>query len=135
MADKLRRRLRDRSGGPATLIGEDCRITGNITGAGNYLVSGHVEGNCDIEGTTTITRNGRWKGLIKSESVVVAGTVEGDIVASGNVEVGNTAKIFGSVSGEAVAVAEGAVVEGVMTTTGKTDPVTFVEKRKSDPAD
>jgi hypothetical protein len=33
------------------------------------------------------------------------------------------------VTGEAIAVAEGAVVEGVMRTTGRTDPVEFQEKR------
>jgi cytoskeletal protein CcmA (bactofilin family) len=40
-----------------------------------------------------------------------------------------TAKIAGTVMGEAIAVAEGAVVEGVMKTTGKSEPLEFVEKR------
>ena len=37
-----------------------------------------------------------------------------------------------TVSGEAIAVAEGAVIEGVMQTTGRTKPVEFVEKRDAD---
>ena len=135
MAENKKRRLRDKGGGVATLIGEGCKITGTISGPGNYLVSGDIEGDCEIGGTTTITKSGRWKGLIRSEAVVVAGVVEGDIIATGHVEISNTAKIFGSVSGEAVAVAEGAVVDGVMTTTGKSDPLTFVEKRKDPEAD
>lgn len=130
MAENKKRRLRDSAGGVATLIGEGCKIKGTITGPGNYLVSGDIDGDCDIEGTATITKNGRWKGQIRAKTVVVAGVVEGDIIASGHVEIDNTAKIFGSVSGEAVAVAEGAVVDGIMTTTGKSEPVKFVEKRK-----
>ena len=42
----------------------------------------------------------------------------------------DTARITGTVSGEAIAVAEGAVVEGVMRTTGQSEPVGFVEKRQ-----
>jgi len=38
------------------------------------------------------------------------------------------------VTGEAIAVAEGAVVEGVMKTTVQPEPVGFVEKRKTDDA-
>jgi hypothetical protein len=36
------------------------------------------------------------------------------------------------VSAEAIAVAEGAIVDGVMKTTGPADPVEFVEKRQDD---
>jgi cytoskeletal protein CcmA (bactofilin family) len=58
--------------------------------------------------------------------------VEGDIVAAGKVEITDTARITGTVSGEAIAVAEGAVVEGVMKTTGPSEPLEFVEKRQDD---
>jgi cytoskeletal protein CcmA (bactofilin family) len=80
----------------------------------------------------TLARSGYCKGLLKADSVIVAGTVEGDIVASGQVEINDTAKITGTVSGEAIAVAEGAVVEGVMKTTGRSEPKGFVEKRKEE---
>ena len=59
----------------------------------------------------------------------VSGEVEGDIVAAGKVEITDSARITGTVTGEAIAVAEGAVVEGIMKTTGHSDPVEFVEKR------
>ena len=62
----------------------------------------------------------------------VAGQVEGDIDSAGHVEITETARISGTVSGEAIAVAEGAVVEGVMKTTGNTEPKEFVEKRQDD---
>jgi cytoskeletal protein CcmA (bactofilin family) len=48
------------------------------------------------------------------------------------VEITDTARITGTVSGEAIAVAEGAVVEGIMKTTGQPEPTEFVEKRQSD---
>jgi cytoskeletal protein CcmA (bactofilin family) len=101
-----------------------------ITGDGDFLISGEIDGDCDVGGTVTLARNGLWSGTIKAGNVIVAGQVDGDITASGKVEISDTARISGTVSAEAIAVAEGAVVEGVMRTTGRGEPLEFVEKRE-----
>jgi cytoskeletal protein CcmA (bactofilin family) len=132
MIDNRLRRLRDQSSSAATLINEGCKISGVVTGTGNFLVNGEIDGDCDVAGTITLARNGLWKGTIKATDVIVAGHVEGDIVAARKVEITDTARISGTVSGEAIAVAEGAVVEGVMKTTGPVEPLEFVEKRQDD---
>lgn len=132
MNDSQSRRLRDRSAGPATLISEGCKISGRITGDSDFQISGEIDGECDLKGTVTLSKNGVWTGTIKAGNVIVAGCVEGDIVASGKVEITETARISGTVTGEAIAVAEGAVVEGVMQTTGRSAPQEFVEKRQDD---
>jgi cytoskeletal protein CcmA (bactofilin family) len=131
MSESNKRRIHDRAGGPATLISEGCKVAGVISGDGDFLVSGEVEGECDLSGSLTIAPNGLWKGSISASAVVVAGTVEGDIVSAGRVEISDTARITGTVTGQAIAVAEGAVVQGNMKTTGNAEPVGFVEKRKS----
>ena len=132
MNESRLRRLRDQSAGPPTLINEGCKISGLVTGGGDFVVSGEIDGDCDVEGTVTLAKIGLWSGTIKAGNVVIAGQVEGDIVAAGKVEITDSARISGTVAGEAIAVAEGAVVEGVMQTTGKSDPVEFVEKRQDD---
>jgi cytoskeletal protein CcmA (bactofilin family) len=126
------RRLRDKSASSATLINEGCKITGTISGTGSYLINGEIDGDCDLDGTVTIAPNGLWKGTVKASDIIVAGQVEGNIIAAGKVEITDSAHIIGTVSGEAIAVAEGAVVEGVMKTTGPSEPLEFVEKRKED---
>jgi len=131
MNESKLRRLRDRSSGPATLISEGCKITGTITGNGDYMINGEIDGDCDLDGSVTVAPKGLWKGTIRAATIVVAGTVEGNVEASGNVEISETARINGTVSGEPIAVAVGAVVEGVMKTTGRTEPVEFVEKRQN----
>ena len=98
---------------------------------GDFIVHGEVSGDCDISGTVSLADSGYWQGSIRADNVVVAGQIEGDITASGKVEITPSAKIAGTVTGEAIAVAEGAVVEGVMKTTGKAEPLEFVEKRDS----
>jgi cytoskeletal protein CcmA (bactofilin family) len=132
MTESRFRRLRDRPSGPATLISEGCRIVGLISGNGDFLVNGEVEGECNLGGTLTLARKGVWNGTIRAQDVVVAGHVGGDIEARGRVEITDTARITGTVTAEAIAVAEGAVVEGVMKTTGQSDPLEFVEKRRQD---
>jgi cytoskeletal protein CcmA (bactofilin family) len=132
MSDTRLRRLRDRTGGPPTLINDGCKISGLITGDGDFVVNGEIDGDCDLGGTVTLSKNARWSGMIKAGDVIVAGHVDGDIVASGRVEITNTARITGTVTGEAIAVAEGAVVEGVMRTKDKTAPVEFTEKRTNE---
>jgi cytoskeletal protein CcmA (bactofilin family) len=131
MSESNKRRLRDSASGPGTLISDGCRVEGFIKGSGHFMINGEVDGECDIEGSVTLAKGGFWRGVIKAQSVIVAGTVDGDIVAGGQVEIANTAKITGTVTGEAIAVAEGAVVEGVMQTTGRSQPHEFVEKRKA----
>ena len=131
MSDSRLRRMRDRSSGPATLINDGCKITGLVSGRGDFQVSGEIDGDGDVEGTITLAKNGFWSGTIKADHVIVAGHVEGDIAAAGSVEILDTARITGTVSGEAIAVAQGAVVEGQMKTTGQSDPTEFTEKRDS----
>lgn len=132
MSEANKRRIRDSNAGPGTLISEGCKIKGTVSGGGNFMIGGEVEGDCDVKGVITLTDTGIWRGTIKADSVIVAGTVEGDIDATGRVEIADTARISGTVSGDAIAVAEGAVVEGVMQTTGRNELTEFVEKRQDD---
>lgn len=129
MNDSKLRRIRDQSSGKATLINEGCKISGEVSGDGDFIVNGEVAGDCDINGTVTLARNGFWQGSLQASNVVVAGQIEGDITASGKVEITDTARISGTVTAEAIAVAEGAVVEGAMKTTGHSEPLEFKEKR------
>lgn len=129
MNDSKRRRMRDQASARATLINEGCKISGEISGSGDFVINGEVAGDCDINGTLSLARNGFWQGIIRADNVIVAGQIEGDITASGKVEITDTARISGTVTAEAIAVAEGAVVEGVMKTTGHSEPLEFTEKR------
>ncbi|MGI9225932.1 MAG: bactofilin family protein [Woeseiaceae bacterium] len=132
MNESRLRRLRDRSSGAATLISEGCKISGTITGNCDFQINGEIDGDCEIDSTITLAKSGLWAGTIRAGNVIIAGHVEGDIIANGRVEITDTARITGTVSGEAIAVAEGAVVEGVMKTTGQSEPLEFVEKRTPD---
>ena len=125
----FRRRIQDSANGPATYIAKGSKISGKLTGKGNYVFCGEVEGDCDIEGPVTLADSGHWKGTLKATDVIVAGTVEGDVVASQRVEILGSARIAGSLSGNSIAVAEGAVIEGEIKVTSGQAPARFSEKR------
>ena len=100
MSDENKRRIHDANTGSGTLISEGCKIKGEISGRGNFMINGEIDGECDIEGTVTLAKGGFWRGIIRADSIIVTGTVEGEIHASGGVEIGDTARISGSVSGD-----------------------------------
>lgn len=130
MSDTKNRRLRDSTAGPTSLISAGCKLTGVLSGTGNFQISGEIEGDCEIDGTISISKSGVWTGMIRARDVIIAGTVDGDIEAEGRVEITDSARISGTISGQAIAVAEGAVVEGVMKTTSNDEPLRFQEKRQ-----
>ena len=122
MNESKNRRMRDQFSRKATLINEGCKINGKISGSGDFIVSGEVSGDCNVNGTVSLVASGYWLGSIVADSVIISGHIEGDITATGKVEITSTARITGSVMGEAIAVAEGAVVQGAMKTTGPPIP-------------
>ena len=130
MNESRLRRLRDLGSGPATLINAGCKITGKLEGTGNFHISGEVHGDCDLDGTVTVTGQGKWVGTLKASAVIVAGRVEGEVLSEGRIEIGETAVIEGQVIGAEIAVAAGAIVQGTMRTTLAAEPVQFTEKRQ-----
>ncbi len=128
MAGKFRRFM-DSAADSTTLLGEGTRFVGQFSGRGHFVVCGEVEGDCEIEGSLTIAVDGRWNGSIRAENVVIAGQVHGEVQASGQLEVAASARITGSLTGASIAIAEGAIIEGGVNVSGRSDPIAFSEKR------
>ena len=126
----LKRRILDTSTEPATFVAPSTKIVGELSGKGNYVFCGTVEGECDVEGPVTLAEGCHWSGVVRATDVIISGTVEGDVIARQRVEVAGTARITGSLSGKSIAVAEGAVIEGDINVTNGNAPIKFREKRQ-----
>jgi len=126
----FKRRILDSTTGPATYIAPSTTIVGALSGKGNYVFCGRVEGECDVDGPVTLAEGGEWKGTLCATDIIIAGTVEGDVVARQRVEISGTARITGSLAGNSIAVAEGAVIEGDIKVTDGEQPVKFEERRQ-----
>jgi cytoskeletal protein CcmA (bactofilin family) len=126
----LKRRMRDRIGPPATILGPGARIDGTLHGAGHFLISGRVKGDAEIEGALTLSDGGHWQGLIRADDVILAGELDGELQARGSVEITASARVKGRVVGRGISISAGAVVEADLQSLGDTDVVTFEERRK-----
>jgi cytoskeletal protein CcmA (bactofilin family) len=130
MADPLKRRLMDQIGDSPTFVAEDSRITGDLETAGPLVVCGSVIGDGRVAGALHMSTSAQWHGEIHAEAAVVAGRITGRLVVEDKLEVGATAVIRADIVARTIAIARGAVIEGVMTVTSGQPVVQFEEKRE-----
>jgi cytoskeletal protein CcmA (bactofilin family) len=112
-----------------TVIGADSVVTGNIRGAGEFVVSGEVHGDGEIEGSLSLAATGVWNGYIRAQRAVIAGKIFGGLAVKDELEIGYTAVIRGRVSARTVAIAKGAIVDGEIEVTSDAPMLQFEEKR------
>lgn len=128
------RRILDGAGETTTLIGAGSTFRGDFSGKGSFIVGGTVIGDCEIDGTVTLSAGGTWEGNLRATDVVIAGTIRGEVTAQNKLEIGATARVQGSVTGTEIAIAEGAVVDGGVHMTGGGRITRFTEKRAASAA-
>lgn len=107
-----RRRSLDQLQKVPTILGQGMVHLGVLQGRENYVVHGHVDCNCDIDGVLLIGPDCLWVGNIQADTVIVKGRVQGNIHAHFKIEVRAGARIQGDLSAPLIAVAEGTMVQG-----------------------
>ena len=112
-----------------TVIGADTVFMGNLRGKGQFVVSGEVHGDAELEGPFHLSVSGRWYGSIQAQQATVAGKIEGALIVADKLEIGYTAEIRGRVSARTIAIAKGAIVDGEIEVTSDAAIVRFEEKR------
>jgi len=121
--------------GPATaptFIGGQSVFVGNIRGAGQFVVSGEVHGDGDLDGGLNMSASARWHGHIRARRAIIAGEVIGSLTVAEKLEIGDTAVIRGRVCARTMAIAKGAIVDGEIEVTSDAPVVRFEEKREGE---
>jgi cytoskeletal protein CcmA (bactofilin family) len=124
-----KRRFLDTSSSSPTFIGANSVFIGNIRGTGQFVVSGEVHGDGELEGALNLSASGSWHGHIQAQHAIVAGKITGGLSVKDKLEIGYTAVIRGKVSARTVAIAKGAIVDGEIEVTSDMPVVQFEEKR------
>jgi cytoskeletal protein CcmA (bactofilin family) len=98
----------------ASTIGSGARIRGRVTGDGDLIVAGHVEGDILVRGDVTIAEGASCTSNVEGNEITVAGTLSGDVAATGGVLIGSTARLRGNVSAKngSISLEEGASFAG-----------------------
>ncbi len=94
------------------VIGRSTRVKGRITGDGDLLVEGSVEGDVSVRGDVTIAEGARGASNIDAHAVTIRGELEGDVRASGLVQIEAGARVRGDLRGDGIAIEEGAEYVG-----------------------
>jgi cytoskeletal protein CcmA (bactofilin family) len=102
---------------------------GDIRGKGQFVVSGEVHGDGELDGALNLSATGSWHGQVRAQQAIIAGTVLGGLMVKDKLEIGYTAVIRGKVSARTVAIARGAIVDGEIEVTSDTPVMQFEEKR------
>ncbi len=105
----------------ATVIARQANVKGKISGAGEFVIEGRLEGELRCEGRVSVLETGTVKGTLQGKSIRVSGSVEGDVSAEERVELTPSARLVGNITAPRMHIAEGATFEGqvFMRTPGK----------------
>jgi cytoskeletal protein CcmA (bactofilin family) len=93
-------------------IGSGTRVRGKISGEGNLVVEGHVEGEITLRGDVTIAAGASVTSDVDANDVRIAGTLDGDVTASGDVHIASGARVRGDLKGAQIAIDDGAQFVG-----------------------
>jgi cytoskeletal protein CcmA (bactofilin family) len=129
MNQTLKRRLIDQMGESPTFIAEGSRLTGDLETPGPLVMCGAVRGDGRVSGALRMAVTAEWHGEIHALAAVIAGRITGRLVVEDKLEVGATAVIRADIIARSIAVAKGAVIDGVVTVTSGEPVVQFEEKR------
>jgi cytoskeletal protein CcmA (bactofilin family) len=124
-----KRRFFEGSSVTPTFIGADSVLVGNIRGVGQFVVSGEVHGDGELEGGLNLSVTGIWNGNIQAQQAIIAGKITGALTVRDQLEIGYTAVIRGKVSARSIAIAKGAIVDGEIEVTSGVPMLQFEEKR------
>jgi cytoskeletal protein CcmA (bactofilin family) len=94
------------------IIGKGIIIRGNLTGGGDLIIEGRVEGQIALKNHLTIEGRGKVQADIRAEELTINGEASGNIDASGRVAINASAKVAGDIKAPRVVIEDGAVFNG-----------------------
>ena len=94
----------------ASVLGQDLKITGEISSSGTVEILGDVDGNVIARGLI-IGTEGRVSGTIQAETVEVKGTLDGAVATQG-FTLRAAAQVKADVAYSALVIESGAQIEG-----------------------
>ncbi|MCC7205252.1 MAG: polymer-forming cytoskeletal protein [Phycisphaeraceae bacterium] len=95
-----------------TVLGADCRITGELSLDNDAVIMGQFKGTLRVRGLLELTESSHIAGTVVAGAVRLAGNAEADVVAEHGVEMLATASLSGQLFTSHLSVTEGAVFQG-----------------------
>jgi len=95
-----------------TVLGPDCRISGELALDNDAVIMGQFKGTLRVSGQLELTESAEVAGTIIVGTLRLAGNVEADVVAEDGVELLPGAQLIGQLFTSRLNIVEGAVFQG-----------------------
>jgi cytoskeletal protein CcmA (bactofilin family) len=99
-------------------FGKNLKIKGRISGNGNVIILGGLDGEFNLRGRVKIAQPAKIKGEVKADIISVNGNVQGKLSAQQQLHLEQTARIEGQIITPKLSIAEGATFNGKITMSG-----------------
>jgi cytoskeletal protein CcmA (bactofilin family) len=96
------------------IIGKGIVIRGNLTGGGDLVIEGTVEGQISLKNHLTIENTGKVEADIQVSELTVNGEASGSIDAGNRVAINASAKVAGEIKAPRIVIEDGAVFNGTI---------------------
>jgi cytoskeletal protein CcmA (bactofilin family) len=93
-------------------FGTKLAVKGNVSGSGNVIMMGRLDGEVDLNGELVVAPPAVVKGDIKAANLTVSGRVGGSLTARGKIHLEKSAVVEGRMSAPRVSMADGASFNG-----------------------
>ena len=97
---------------PATVIGAQTHIRGNLEGDEDLTIIGRVDGNINLTKTLTVDPRGIVVADVQVQRAIISGTVVGNVAASDLVHITEQGRIVGDLTAPRVVLVDGAAFSG-----------------------
>ena len=99
-------------------FGKNLAIKGCISGNGNIIILGNLEGEFNLRGQVKIAQPAKIKGEVKADVISVNGMVQGSLIAKERLHLDQTARIEGQIETPKLSISEGASLDGEIRMSG-----------------
>ncbi|MGD8992342.1 MAG: polymer-forming cytoskeletal protein [Desulfobacterales bacterium] len=99
-------------------FGKNLTIKGRISGNGNVIILGGLDGEFNLRGRVKIAQQAKIKGDVKADVISVNGNVQGKLAALQRLHLDQTARIEGQIITPKLSITEGASFNGEITMSG-----------------
>ena len=93
-------------------FGKDLTIKGSVSGNGNVIILGKLDGKFNLRGRVKIAQPAKIKGEVRADVISVNGVVQGSLIAKERLHLDQTARIEGQMATPRLSISEGASFDG-----------------------
>ncbi len=117
-----------------TVIQQGITIHGEIKGEGDLDIAGAVLGDVEVTGDVVVEAGALVKASISSSRITVRGAVRGELAATTSISLEDGARVVGDVAAPSIAMTEGALMKGKLSTGDATESRRPAEAPRARPA-